>query len=266
MPPLPSRWTARRLDDPLLWGRWRLPGGDPKLCRWTLTAKDICFTNPAFSYFFRLGKCIPVVRGGGIHQPAIQEAIDVVNAGDWLHTFPEGKVEQRQVPLARLKWGVGSIIARAAVPPLVICVAHSGFEKVMPEKHLFGRRALVPLPGKHVTVVVGEPLHFDVPLLRQQAAEAVARGEWQPEATAAPEDVMEAAAEPSSKTAALTEEDFADPSKEVEKPMLHAARVIDDLATQSLHSRITAMLRDNLQRLLLEAHRLTNERCGARLA
>ena len=44
-----------RLDDPLMWG---IKGFkcDPKKARWTLAAEDICFTNPVFSYFFRLGQ------------------------------------------------------------------------------------------------------------------------------------------------------------------------------------------------------------------
>jgi len=58
------------LDDPLMWGMRGLPLADPKLCRWTLAADDICFTNPAFSYFFRLGRQVHTYNKGSRNIPA----------------------------------------------------------------------------------------------------------------------------------------------------------------------------------------------------
>lgn len=49
-----------------------------------------------------------------------------------LHTFPEGKVSQEDVPIRRLKWGTASLIARAPVTPIVLPIVHHGFEKVFP--------------------------------------------------------------------------------------------------------------------------------------
>lgn len=160
------------LDDPLMWGVKGFTS-DPNLARWILAADDICFTNPIFSYFFRLGKCIPITRGAGIYQPHMYEALDRLNEGEWLHTFPEGKISQENGPIRRLKWGVASLIARAAVPPIVLPICHSGFEKVMPENYRFGRRPLLPLCFRNISIVVGEPMLFDIPSLKRTAEEAV---------------------------------------------------------------------------------------------
>ncbi|XP_024536046.1 N-acylphosphatidylethanolamine synthase [Selaginella moellendorffii] len=157
------------LDDPLMWAFKGFPVTNARLSRWILAAEDICFTNPLFSYFFRVGKCIPIRRGAGIYQPFMDEALDRINEGEWMHTFPEGKVCQEHGPLRRFKWGVGSLVARAAVPPIVLPIGHTGFDQVMPEKYMFGRRPLLPLAGKKITIVVGEPMEFDMASLRDTA-------------------------------------------------------------------------------------------------
>ncbi|XP_066349021.1 N-acylphosphatidylethanolamine synthase-like isoform X4 [Miscanthus floridulus] len=159
-----------RLDDPLMWGFKGFPTSDAKLGRWVLTAEDICFKNVVMSYMFRLGKCIPITRGGGIYQEHMNEALDVLKNGGWLHTFPEGKIAQDDHPIRRLKWGTASLIVRAPITPIVLPIVHSGFEKVMPEKSFFGRRPPVPLCSKKIDIIVGEPIEFDMPSLKQEAS------------------------------------------------------------------------------------------------
>ncbi|KAG0527989.1 hypothetical protein BDA96_06G280700 [Sorghum bicolor] len=158
------------LDDPLMWGFKGFPTSDAKLGRWVLTAEDICFKNAVMSYMFRLGKCIPITRGGGIYQEHMNEALDVLRNGGWLHTFPEGKIVQDDQPIRRLKWGTASLIVRAPITPIVLPIVHSGFEKVMPEKSFFGRRPPVPLCSKKIDIIVGEPIEFDMPSLKQEAS------------------------------------------------------------------------------------------------
>ncbi|CAH9053194.1 unnamed protein product [Cuscuta epithymum] len=160
------------LDDPAMWGFKGFPTCDAKLARWVLTAEDICFTNTVFSYFFRLGKCIPITRGGGIYQEHMNEAVDRLSSGAWLHTFPEGKVCQEDAPIRRLKWGTASLIARSPVTPIVLPIIHHGFEKVMPEEYMFGRRPPFPLCNNKISIAVGEPMEFDLPVLRQMALSA----------------------------------------------------------------------------------------------
>ncbi|KAL1448872.1 hypothetical protein WDU94_000125 [Cyamophila willieti] len=59
-------------DDPGLWVLLK----DRQLCsnsrmRWSMAAHDICFTRSSHSYFFMLGKCLPVVRGAGIRMETV---------------------------------------------------------------------------------------------------------------------------------------------------------------------------------------------------
>ncbi|KAL3637378.1 hypothetical protein CASFOL_018546 [Castilleja foliolosa] len=184
------------LDDPVMWGFKGFPITDADSGRWVLAAEDICFKNPIYSYFFRLGvlcaslkigkckylfqeagallellkwKCIPITRGGRIYQEHMNEALDRLTDGAWLHTFPEGKVCQEDAPIRRLKWGTASLIARAPVTPIVLPIVHHGFEKVMPENFMFGKKPPVPLCNKDIKIVIGEPISFDVPKLKQRA-------------------------------------------------------------------------------------------------
>ncbi|KAL6588262.1 hypothetical protein OROMI_001240 [Orobanche minor] len=158
------------LDDPVMWGFKGFPITNSDKGRWVLAAEDICFKNPVYSYFFRLGRqCIPITRGGGIYQEHMNEALDRLIDGAWLHTFPEGKVCQEDIPIRRLKWGTASLIARAPVTPIVLPIVHQGFEKVMPEKFMFGKKPPVPLCNKDIRIVIGEPIALDIPKLKQMA-------------------------------------------------------------------------------------------------
>lgn len=160
------------LDDPVMWGFKGFPTMDARLGRWVLAAEDICFKNTVLSYFFRIGKCIPITRGGGIYQEHMNEALDRLRDGAWLHTFPEGKVSQEHDPVRRLKWGTASLIARAPLTPIVLPIVHQGLEKVMPESYMFGRRPPFPLCNREIKIVIGEPIELDLPKMRQTAISA----------------------------------------------------------------------------------------------
>ncbi|KAI3896688.1 hypothetical protein MKX03_020746 [Papaver bracteatum] len=164
------------MDDPLMWGFKGFPTTDAKLQRWVLAAEDICFKNSMLSYLFRLVKCIPIKRGGGIYQEHMEEALERLSDGAWLHTFPEGKIWQDDAPIRRLKWGTASLIERAPVTPIVLPIIHRGFEEVLPEKSFFGRRPPFPLWNKDIRIIVGEPIQFDLPQLRQTAI-SMSRGQ-----------------------------------------------------------------------------------------
>lgn len=117
--------------------------------RWSLAAHDICYTRPIYSKFFSHGKCVPVIRfvvrpvqpniivpsnlnlasrrGNGVYQKAVDFCIDRMdNYGDWIHMFPEGKVNMEGKGLLRLKWGVGRMIADLKKVPIVLPFWHLG--------------------------------------------------------------------------------------------------------------------------------------------
>lgn len=132
--------------------------------RWALAAHDICFTQKLHSWFFMFGKCIPVVRGAGVYQPAVDLCIDKLSNGEWVHIFPEGKVNMTKENL-RLKWGVGRMIYESAVMPLVIPVWHIGMDDILPNEPPYYFRF-----RKRVTYNFGSPIDLSalVKRLREQ--------------------------------------------------------------------------------------------------
>jgi len=128
---------------------------ESEMLRWSLGAKEILFTNPFYRYFFgHCGKSIAIERGAGLYQEGMQQSIDILNKGGWVHVFPEGKVH-KDGTLHKLRWGIGKLVESAHPTPYVLPFYHLGMDKVMP-----GNRIPRPL-FKDVSILVGEPLYFE---------------------------------------------------------------------------------------------------------
>ncbi|XP_043481212.1 tafazzin [Leptopilina heterotoma] len=151
-------------DDPGIWAtldlRYLL---SRRKVRWSLAAHDICFTNVWHSYFFMLGKCIPVIRGNGIFQDAVDFCIEKLSSGEWVHVFPEGKVNMLKENL-RYKWGIARLILESPVMPLVVPVYHLGMDDILPNEPPY-----ILKTGKKVTMYYGEPIDFSDMLAELQA-------------------------------------------------------------------------------------------------
>lgn len=104
-------------------------------------------------------------RGNGIFQPSVDIAIKRLNEGHWVHLFGEGKVNQPPnyprtngvARLPRFKWGVGRILMETAVPPLIIPMWLTGFDKLMPENRSFPYKYF-PRLGIRLGVAFGDPI------------------------------------------------------------------------------------------------------------
>ena len=143
------------IDDPFLFGviKYRYHF-NPKTVRWSFAANDICFTKDWHCRFFGLAKTVPVIRGGGVYQRGMDFVLGRLNMGEWLHIFPEGKVNMTS-DFLRLKWGIGRLISECDVTPVVIPIWHLGLTAVLPNHPPY-----IPRVGKKVTICVGEPLDF----------------------------------------------------------------------------------------------------------
>lgn len=146
------------MDDPLVMAALLPPSIliQAKNLRWTLCATDRCFTNAAFSAFFRSVKVLPLRRGAGLQQEGIDIALSKLKNGDWVHIFPEGsRSRDGGKTIGAIRRGIGRLVTDVEKTPVVIPFVHTGMQEMMPIGSKF------PSIHKKVTVLVGDPIELD---------------------------------------------------------------------------------------------------------
>lgn len=142
------------VDDPLIWGALLENAFISKLLergqmRWAVGARELTFTNPFTSWFFNHGQIIPIVRGDGIFQPAMSQALQILDTDRWLHFFPEGKVNQYIEQIGRLKWGVGRLLMDCKQNITILPMYLKGFDHMKPNDE-------IPRLSQNLEIVIGE--------------------------------------------------------------------------------------------------------------
>ncbi|KAK8814199.1 hypothetical protein WA158_008061 [Blastocystis sp. Blastoise] len=147
---------------------------------WSTCSEEYGFNHSFTSFILSTGKVLPVKRGGGINHISFLDIIQKVNAGQWVHIFPEGKTWQnnayivrdkegclqsksgRKAPPGRLlgplKWGVGKLVGDSDKTPVVIPFYHMGMEKIYPLDAKNANTYLIPRTGNTLYVIVGKAI------------------------------------------------------------------------------------------------------------
>jgi len=157
-------------DDPLLISN--LGATRYQDVRWIAADHVNFFGNKLKGLLFSSGKCVPIIRGGGLEQPGFDFLRERLMGGEWVHIFPEGGRSRRaegrlQLPL---KVGIGRLICEAR--PVVMPFFHYGMHRVQP----IG--ATVPRVGQRVQVHFGEPTTIDDAWWEEHVTSEAAEGQW----------------------------------------------------------------------------------------
>ena len=97
-------------DDPLLISN--LGTTAYRQVRW-IAADHKNFFGTAFKGFiFSAGKCVPIIRGGGLDQPGFDFLLERLRLGEWVHIFPEGGRTREQTGKLKkpFKLGIGRLL------------------------------------------------------------------------------------------------------------------------------------------------------------
>lgn len=162
-------------DDPLLISN--LGATRYRDVRWIAADHINFFGNQIKGLIFSSGKCVPIIRGDGLTQPGFDFLRERLQAGEWVHIFPEGGRSRQsegrlQLPL---KTGIGRLMCEAR--PVVMPFFHYGMHLVQPIGARFPKR------GQQVQVQFGQATIIDDHWWNEQIDSDIPKEQWK-EATA----------------------------------------------------------------------------------
>ena len=88
--------------------------------RWTLCTDEICAKNALREQFFLCGKALAIKRGGGVDQPAMRTAANLLARGDWVHLFPGHEVDWLRRFTAFTGSGILSMCTLRSLRPTIV--------------------------------------------------------------------------------------------------------------------------------------------------
>lgn len=155
-------------DDPMV-NACLLPRVSLDIMRWIGADALNFFGDGIRGRIFSAGQCVPVVRGAGMAQPGMRFLADRLEAGDWVHLFPEGGRTRDPDGLLRTPLKNGMALMIRETRPVVLPFYHRGMHRVLP----IG--SFVPRVGKKISVTVGETHDADLGLADKPVEEIT---EW----------------------------------------------------------------------------------------
>lgn len=125
-------------DDPLLISNLGVSNYDE--VRWIAADHKNFFGNNMKGLIYSGGKCVPIIRGGGLEQPGFDFLVHRLKMGEWVHIFPEGGRSREIAGLLQrpLKIGIGKLIYEAR--PLLMPFYHYGMHEILPIGSMFPKR------------------------------------------------------------------------------------------------------------------------------
>ena len=161
-------------DDPLLISNLGTTNIDD--VRWIAADHKNFFGSNLKGIVYSGGRCVPIIRGGGLDQPGFDFLIERLKNGEWVHIFPEGgRSRDKEHRIQKnFKIGIGKLMRDTN--PVVMPFYHYGMHEVLP----IGKA--LPKWGKNVDVYFGEPTSIDDEwwnaLLKGNPTELTEHGTW----------------------------------------------------------------------------------------
>lgn len=140
-------------DDPLLVSN--LGSTNINHVRWIAADHKNFFGNNLKGLIYSGGRCVPIIRGGGLEQPGFDFLIERLKNGEWVHIFPEGGRTRDPNALMQKDFKVGIGKLMWAANPVVMPLYHYGMHEVLP----IG--TALPKRGNQVHIHFGEATTID---------------------------------------------------------------------------------------------------------